>query len=132
MVGDCCQYLIGGNLLFFPLTTCSFSSFFFSHPDPAPWAELWGFIVEGHVLRSWGLGLFFFIKTSLVNSPSLPAGSWRAESVFRRSRAPAIPLMLLPCLTPYPPPCEASVSESSVLGQHFCILLSSEEFRERK
>ena len=30
-------------------------------------------------------------------------------------------------LTPHPP-CEAGVSESSGLGQRFCILLSSEEF----
>ena len=43
----------------------------------------------------------------------------------------ASPPNALARLTPHPP-CEAGVSESSGLGQRFCILLSSEEFSGRK
>lgn len=103
--------------------------FIFSHPDPAPWAELWGFIVGGHIVRSWALGWFFFMKASLLFSLT-SAGCQHAELVLGEA-AHCQPPNALARLTPHPP-CEAGVSESSGLGQRFCILLSSEEFSGRK
>lgn len=119
-----CQYLMGGNLLF-PLTSCSFSS---SSPIQTPLhGQSCGLHCWGHIVRSWAFGVVF-LHESLLLSPHcrLPAcrvGTGRGH-----------PLPAPECSgLPHPPPTmEAGVSESSGLGQRFCILLSSEEFSGRK
>ena len=125
--GDCCQYH-GWKLSLLPFNQLQFL-FIFSHPGPAPWAELWGFIVEGHILRNWALGWFFFMKACLLFSLTC-AGCRHAELVLGEA-AHCQPPNALARLTPQPP-CEAGVSDSSGLGQRFCILLSSDEFSGRK
>lgn len=88
----------------------------------AVWLHCWG-----TRFKELGFGVVY-LQESL--SGFLPHFCRHAELVLGEA-AHCQPPNALARLTPHPP-CEAGVSESSRLGQRFCILLSSEEFSGRK